>query len=114
MRISLLKVDDTLHFFAKDALLSATHRRQHPTQLLASYSKTQTLTHCSSDTDWDQEEAEKNSQAANDNAHLWEESWDDDDAAEDFSKQLQCVSPLPSNLPTYLSTKDIYHMLFER
>ncbi|BCR86855.1 proteasome regulatory particle lid subunit SEM1 [Aspergillus chevalieri] len=39
--------------------------------------------------DWDQEEAEKASVAANDNAHLWEESWDDDDAAEDFSKQLQ-------------------------
>ncbi|BDD54789.1 hypothetical protein MPDQ_006674 [Monascus purpureus] len=37
--------------------------------------------------DWPQEEAE---QAANGNTvHLWEESWDDDDAAEDFSKQLK-------------------------
>lgn len=37
--------------------------------------------------DWPQEEAE---QAANGgNEHLWEESWDDDDAAEDFSKQLK-------------------------
>ncbi|KAF9892553.1 hypothetical protein FE257_001662 [Aspergillus nanangensis] len=37
--------------------------------------------------DWSQEETE---QAANGtNSHLWEESWDDDDAAEDFSKQLK-------------------------
>ncbi|KAG2415523.1 hypothetical protein HFD88_006714 [Aspergillus terreus] len=37
--------------------------------------------------DWPQEETE---QAANGtNVHLWEESWDDDDAAEDFSKQLK-------------------------
>lgn len=44
--------------------------------------------------DWDQEEAEKPSgSAANgNNEHLWEESWDDDDAAEDFSNQLKCVS----------------------
>lgn len=25
------------------------------------------------------------------NTHLWEESWDDDDTSEDFSKQLKCV-----------------------
>jgi 26 proteasome complex subunit DSS1 len=25
------------------------------------------------------------------NAHLWEESWDDDDTNEDFSKQLKYV-----------------------
>ncbi|KAJ5637564.1 hypothetical protein N7490_007443 [Penicillium lividum] len=38
--------------------------------------------------DWSQEEAEQS--AANEgNEHLWEESWDDDDAAEDFSKQLK-------------------------
>ncbi|CAI7634216.1 unnamed protein product [Penicillium bialowiezense] len=41
--------------------------------------------------DWPQEEAEQTTgSAANDGSeHLWEESWDDDDAAEDFSKQLQ-------------------------
>ncbi|CAG8886418.1 unnamed protein product [Penicillium egyptiacum] len=41
--------------------------------------------------DWPQEEAEQtNGSTANDGSeHLWEESWDDDDAAEDFSKQLQ-------------------------
>ncbi|KAJ5370414.1 DSS1/SEM1 family-domain-containing protein [Penicillium cataractarum] len=40
--------------------------------------------------DWPQEEAEQNGSAANGgNEHLWEESWDDDDAAEDFSKQLR-------------------------
>lgn len=40
--------------------------------------------------DWPQEEAEQASGTANGtNEHLWEESWDDDDAAEDFSKQLK-------------------------
>ncbi|KAF4265300.1 hypothetical protein KXW98_000851 [Aspergillus fumigatus] len=38
--------------------------------------------------DWPQEETE---QANGNNVHLWEESWDDDDAAEDFSKQLKYV-----------------------
>jgi hypothetical protein len=28
------------------------------------------------------------------NAHLWEESWDDDDPNEDFSKQLKWVNEL--------------------
>lgn len=43
--------------------------------------------------DWPQEEAEQNGSAANaGNEHLWEESWDDDDAAEDFSKQLRYVT----------------------
>ncbi|KAK1150199.1 26S proteasome complex subunit [Aspergillus melleus] len=37
--------------------------------------------------DWPQEETEQAANGAN--SHLWEESWDDDDAAEDFSKQLQ-------------------------
>jgi len=35
--------------------------------------------------DWTQEEAE----VPGGNAHLWEESWDDDDENEDFSKQLK-------------------------
>ncbi|RJE24886.1 proteasome complex subunit Sem1 [Aspergillus sclerotialis] len=41
--------------------------------------------------DWPAEEAEQASgSAANgNNVHLWEESWDDDDTAEDFSKQLK-------------------------
>ena len=26
------------------------------------------------------------------NTHLWEESWDDDDTSEDFSKQLKFVT----------------------
>ncbi|GLI73337.1 26S proteasome complex subunit [Penicillium ochrochloron] len=41
--------------------------------------------------DWPQEEAEQTagSAANGGNEHLWEESWDDDDAAEDFSKQLR-------------------------
>ncbi|EGE00233.1 26S proteasome complex subunit [Trichophyton mentagrophytes] len=37
--------------------------------------------------DWPQEEAEAPSGGSG-NDHLWEESWDDDDASEDFSKQL--------------------------
>lgn len=46
--------------------------------------------------DWPAEEAEQPSgSAANGhNVHLWEESWDDDDTAEDFSKQLKCVIAL--------------------
>ncbi|KXG45664.1 uncharacterized protein PGRI_034310 [Penicillium griseofulvum] len=41
--------------------------------------------------DWPQEEAEQTSgsTANGGSEHLWEESWDDDDAADDFSKQLQ-------------------------
>lgn len=35
--------------------------------------------------DWTEEE----SKVPGGNAHLWEESWDDDDQNEDFSKQLK-------------------------
>ena len=35
--------------------------------------------------DWGPEDAE----VPDGNAHLWEESWDDDDTSEDFSKQLK-------------------------
>lgn len=35
--------------------------------------------------DWPPEESEM----PGTNAHLWEESWDDDDTNEDFSKQLK-------------------------
>ncbi|KAJ5620568.1 26S proteasome complex subunit sem-1 [Penicillium lagena] len=47
--------------------------------------------------DWPQEEAEQpaGSAANGGSEHLWEESWDDDDAAEDFSKQLKCVFHSP-------------------
>jgi 26 proteasome complex subunit DSS1 len=53
-------------------------------------------------TDWPQEEAEQaaGSAANGGNEHLWEESWDDDDAAEDFSKQLKYVLPaVPASRP---------------
>lgn len=36
--------------------------------------------------DWPQEDAEVPGEQ---NAHLWEESWDDDDTSDDFSKQLK-------------------------
>jgi len=36
-------------------------------------------------TDWNQADAE----VLGGNTHLWEESWDDDEANEDFSKQLK-------------------------
>jgi 26 proteasome complex subunit DSS1 len=41
--------------------------------------------------DWPQEETEQGqgSNANGTNTHLWEESWDDDDENEDFSKQLK-------------------------
>ncbi|KAL1996823.1 hypothetical protein VTN49DRAFT_7688 [Thermomyces lanuginosus] len=38
--------------------------------------------------DWPQEETEQGAGATVNN-HLWEESWDDDDENEDFSKQLK-------------------------
>ncbi|KAL4796384.1 DSS1/SEM1 family-domain-containing protein [Aspergillus venezuelensis] len=38
--------------------------------------------------DWPENETEQATANGN-NVHLWEESWDDDDAAEDFSKQLK-------------------------
>jgi 26 proteasome complex subunit DSS1 len=43
--------------------------------------------------DWQQEETEQaqgsTTTANGANTHLWEESWDDDDESEDFSKQLK-------------------------
>ena len=40
--------------------------------------------------DWPQEDAEVPGEG--DNTHLWEESWDDDDTSEDFSKQLKLAA----------------------
>jgi 26 proteasome complex subunit DSS1 len=40
--------------------------------------------------DWTEEET----QIPNGNAHLWEESWDDDDTNEDFAVQLRYVDRL--------------------
>lgn len=65
-------------------------------------------------TDWPQEEAEQSagSAANGGNEHLWEESWDDDDAAEDFSKQLKYVismfrwlASLPRQQPPHLKQR---------
>ncbi|WEW61284.1 26S proteasome complex subunit [Emydomyces testavorans] len=39
--------------------------------------------------DWPQEDAEVLGPAGTNNDHLWEESWDDDDNNEEFSKQLK-------------------------
>lgn len=36
--------------------------------------------------DWSQEDTEV---PGDNNTHLWEESWDDDDTSEDFSAQLK-------------------------
>lgn len=44
-------------------------------------------------TDWPQEDAEALGPAGTNNDHLWEESWDDDDSSEEFSKQLKYVWP---------------------
>lgn len=41
--------------------------------------------------DWTEEE----SRVPGNNTHLWEESWDDDDQNEEFSKQLKCVALFP-------------------
>ena len=37
--------------------------------------------------DW----AEEDTELPSGNLHLWEESWDDDEQNDDFSKQLKCV-----------------------
>ncbi|KMP09686.1 26S proteasome complex subunit [Coccidioides posadasii str. Silveira] len=39
--------------------------------------------------DWPQEDAEALGPAGTNNDHLWEESWDDDDSNEEFSRQLK-------------------------
>lgn len=39
--------------------------------------------------DWAQEDSEVTPGSEGGTTHLWEESWDDDDASEDFSKQLK-------------------------
>lgn len=44
-------------------------------------------------TDWTQEDTE----VPGGTTHLWEESWDDDDENEDFSKQLKYVAPVWSH-----------------
>ena len=40
--------------------------------------------------DWPEEDQEVPREGGT--THLWEESWDDDDTSEDFSKQLKFVS----------------------
>ena len=56
------------------------------------------------ETDWpeDQTEAAKGS---GETKHLWEESWDDDDTSDDFSKQLKYVHPSgqPLSIATLIS-----------
>lgn len=59
--------------------------------------------------DWPQEETEQGqgSTAANGtNTHLWEESWDDDDESEDFSKQLKYAITI-SFIPWKIKVKPI-------
>lgn len=51
--------------------------------------------------DWTEEE----SKVPGGNAHLWEESWDDDDQNEDFSKQLRYSSCLAA-LDTWPTAAD--------
>ena len=40
-------------------------------------------------TDWAPEDSEVPPGQEGGTTHLWEESWDDDDTSEDFSKQLK-------------------------
>lgn len=41
--------------------------------------------------DWPEDQTEA-AQRNGETKHLWEESWDDDDTNDDFSKQLKCVT----------------------
>lgn len=58
------------------------------------------LTRCVAD--WTEEE----SKVPGGNAHLWEESWDDDDQNEDFSKQLRYTSPSVLTLQCMTADED--------
>lgn len=80
----VLEEDDEFEDFPVEGTISAPHLL-HP-ETIADKSP-----------DWPQEEAEQaaGSAANGGNEHLWEESWDDDDAAEDFSKQLKYAISLP-------------------
>jgi 26 proteasome complex subunit DSS1 len=44
--------------------------------------------HADNVVDW----AEEDTELPSGNLHLWEESWDDDEQNDDFSKQLKCVT----------------------
>lgn len=63
--------------------------------------------------DWPQEDAEVPEASSSGNVngnsdHLWEESWDDDDTNEDFSKQLKYTSlslPFPRLLYIYFALR---------
>lgn len=48
--------------------------------------------------DWAPEESEVPPGSEGGTTHLWEESWDDDDTSEDFSKQLKWVSRMMAAL----------------
>ncbi|KAJ5684605.1 26S proteasome complex subunit sem-1 [Penicillium maclennaniae] len=90
----VLEEDDEFEDFPVEGTFTPPLRKHTPTltppQNLEYESKL-TMT-----TDWPQEEAEQaaGSAANGGNEHLWEESWDDDDAAEDFSKQLKYAVPM--------------------
>ena len=46
--------------------------------------------------DWAPEESEVPAGQEDGTTHLWDESWDDDDTSEDFSKQLRWVGGVVS------------------
>jgi 26 proteasome complex subunit DSS1 len=75
----VLEEDDEFEDFPVEGIDQIPKCSSRPTELTLRYP------------DWPQEEAEQTagSTANGGSEHLWEESWDDDDAAEDFSKQLQ-------------------------
>lgn len=52
-------------------------------------------------TDWPAEETEA-ANGGETTKHLWEESWDDDDTSDDFSKQLKYARPPPPLPPSPL------------
>ena len=59
-------------------------------------------------TDWPAEEELASSGAGAGTTHLWEESWDDDDTSDEFSVQLQYVSPSHQHTrPNRILTPDL-------
>jgi 26 proteasome complex subunit DSS1 len=86
---ALLEEDDEFEDFPVEGMQHTLH--YIPIYLSPCSPPTTTTTNPPSQpTDWTAEESELPSNSAGaGTTHLWEESWDDDDENEDFSKQLR-------------------------
>ena len=84
---SALEEDDEFEDFPVEGMCPTTRFDYWPARTMAHTR----VTRLAAVEDWTQEETEVTGPGASDGgtAHLWEESWDDDDTNEDFSAQLK-------------------------